>query len=324
MELRQLRYFISVADELHFRRAADRLHIAQPALSKQISSLERDLGVRLLERTRREVRLTEAGEIFLEEARQVLAQAEQATERVRGASRGETGVLEIGFIAPAIYEVLPRVFRRYCVRYPNVRLALHELNNHVAIQEVLAGRLHAAFVRLPIEDKGLRCDTVLDEPVVLALPDNHRLTEYREVALTDVADEAFVMIPRSQEPALYDYYIALCLNAGFSPKVVHEVDRTQVAIGLVAGRAGLAFVPASATRMPCPGVVYRHLAEPAPRFRLGAVWSGEDTSHVLASFIEARPWRDGDPDGEEPLSPELLVAAAPPGTEECRCRTDRI
>lgn len=304
MELRHLRYFVAVADELHFRRAADRINIVQPALSKQIALLEKELGVRLFERTNRQVRLTEAGAVFLDEARQVLAQAEQASERARGAGRGETGVLGIGFIAPAIYTVLPRVLRRYRSRYPNVRLTLHEMTNRSALQEVLGGRLHVAFVRLPIEDDGLRQAVVLDEPVMLALPDTHPLTEQDEVRLGEVTEEPFVMIPRSREPELYDYYIALCLDAGFSPRVVHEVDRTQVAVGLVAGRAGVAFVPACSTTAPCPGVAYRPLTDPAPRLRMAAVWRPDEGSQVLAGFIAARPWDGGHgPDDHEATAP---------------------
>ncbi|MGH3328771.1 MAG: LysR substrate-binding domain-containing protein [Streptomycetales bacterium] len=289
MELRHLRYFLAVAQELHFGRAAEQLHIVQPALSKQIAALEREVGVRLLERTKRSVRLTQAGAVFLGEARQVLAHANLAAEHARAAGRGERGVLVIGFIPPALNSVLPPALRAHRLRYPDVRLVLRESPNRVAVDGVLSSQLHLAFVRLPIEDTALCCETVLEEPVMLAVPDDHELADLEEIPLAALADEAFVMIPRSQEQVLHDYYIALCLQAGFSPRIVHEVNHLLVAVGLVAGGVGVAFVPASTQSVLRPGVVYRPLREPTPMFRLGAVWQPEPNP-VVSAFLQTRPW----------------------------------
>jgi DNA-binding transcriptional LysR family regulator len=289
VELRHLRYFRAVAEELHFGRAAEHLHIVQPALSKQIAALEKELGVRLLERTKRRVELTDAGRAFLEDARNVLAQADLAADRARSAGRGERGVLVVGFIPPALNSVLPPALNRYRYEHPSVRLVLRELTNRAAIDGVLSGRIHISFVRVPFDDHGLCCEPVYEEPVVLALPSDHPLATLEAVPLTALRDEAFVMIPRAQEPELHDYYIALCQEAGFSPQIVHEVSATLVGVGLVASGVGVAFVPYSTRVMARTGVVYRPLRDPTPRFRMAAVWRRE-VDPLLKSFLGTRPW----------------------------------
>lgn len=292
MELRHLRYFVAVAEELHFGRAAQRLHIVQPALSKQVAALEKELGVELLERTKRRVRLTEAGAVFLEEARQLLAHTDLAAQRVRSVASGESGVLSIGFIPPALNSVVPVALRAFRQRCPDVRLVLRESSNQVAVDGVLNNELHVAFVRLPIGTSILRCETVLEEPVVLVVPDGHPLACREEVPLAAVADDAFVVIPRAQEPILYDYNVALCLEAGFSPRIMHEVNHTLVAVGLVAGGVGVALVPASTQRVARPGVRYLRIQRPAARFQLGLVWQPEPAP-VVAAFLGTRPWPVG-------------------------------
>ena len=289
MELRHLRYFAAVAEELHFGRAAARLHIVQPALSKQISLLEAELGVRLLRRNRRRVELTEAGRAFLADARRVLAQADLAVAHAAAAARGESGVLVVGFIPPALNSVLPAVLSRYRDRCPGVRLVLRESTNRTALEGVLAERIHIAFVRVPYGDCGLPGEVVHDEPVAVALPAGHPLAGREVVPLAALRDEDFVMIPRLQEPELHEYYLARCADAGFSPRMVHEASTTLVAVGLVASGAGVAFVPASTAVMARGGVAYRPLGSPAPRLRLAAVWQ-RDPGPVLQSLLELRPW----------------------------------
>jgi DNA-binding transcriptional LysR family regulator len=289
VELRHLRYFLAVAEELHFGRAAEHLHIVQPALSKQIAALEKELGVRLLERTKRRVELTEAGRAFLADARNVLAQADLAADRARSAGRGERGVLAVGFIPPALNSVLPPALNRYRHEHPDVRLVLRELPNRAAIDGVLADRIHISFVRVPFDEHGLCCEPVYEEPVVVALPSDHPLAALEAVPLAALCDEAFVLIPRSQEPELHDYYIALCQEAGFSPHLVHEVSSTLVGVGLVASGVGVAFVPSSTRVMSRVGVTYRPLRDPTPRFRLAAIWR-QDAGPLLKSFLGTRPW----------------------------------
>jgi DNA-binding transcriptional LysR family regulator len=313
MELRHLRYFVAVAEELHFGRAALRLHIVQPALSKQIASLEHELGVQLFQRTKRHVGLTEAGEVLLEDARQILAQADGAVMRANQASRGEIGSLTIGFIAPVLWELLPRVLRRYRARYPEVRLFLKDLHNSESVDGVLSKQLDLAFVRLPIGPRPeLACMTVHEEPVILAVPDNHPFAARGRVSLADLADEPIIMIPRSQEPVLFDYYTSLCADAGFSPSVVHEVNRTPVAVGLVAGGLGLAFVPSSARHVAHSGVSYVPLVETHPRLSVGMIWRTGPPPPLLRSFLSLKPWlRDGP---GPPAPPAPATRAEPPAS----------
>ncbi len=291
MELRHLRYFVAVAEELHFRRASLRLHVVQPALSKQIAALERELGVILFERTKRNVTLTDAGSTLLHDARALLASAEQTVLRTRLAASGELGLLNIAFIPPILYERLPAVVRAYRERFPEARVNLRELGNRLCIDAVLSGESHLGFVRLPHgEPSELGCIEVLDEPIMLAIPSDHPLAERDVVAVSDLRDESIILIPRQREPELHDFYLSLCAAAGFSARLIHEADRTHVAMGLVAAGLGIGFVSASASRVSYPRVVYRALAEPAPRMRIGMVWRLDDQAPVLRTFLTVRPW----------------------------------
>lgn len=306
MELRHLRYFVAVAEELHFGRAAERLFIVQPALSKQISVLEKELGVTLFERSKRHVQITPAGEALLQDARQMLAQAEGAVQRAKQASTGQAGVLRIGFIAPALYELLPRALRAFRAACPDVHLVLEELHNRESLDGVLNRGLHLAVVRLPVPARdGLLVVPVSEEPVVVAMSADNPLALLPEVGLSDLQHENIILIARALEPELYDRYISACLTAGFSPRVAHEVDRTHVAVGLVASGLGVCFVPASAMLMAHPHVAYRPLAAPNPGITLGVVWARGEVPPVLRTFLALRPW--------EATSPPSLPADGWPG-----------
>ena len=291
MELRHLRYFVSVAEELHFRRAAEKLHIVQPALSKQISALEKELGVQLLERDRRHVTLTEAGQVFLEEALEVLAQADGAVNRARAVSRGEVGRLNIGFIQPALADLLPRTLRVYRQHYPGVKLTIGESTSRTTIERIASRSMHFAFTRLPIEPRPDLCAEVIsEEPVLLVVPQGHRLAARGSVTIADLAEEDLILIDRKVEPELHDYYVAACNTAGFSPRVAHEVNSTWVAIGLAAGGLGIAFAPASARLAAQHGVAYRPIAGDPPRLTMGAMWHSGPRPTVLDNFLRLRPW----------------------------------
>ncbi|MGZ4505620.1 MAG: LysR substrate-binding domain-containing protein [Blastococcus sp.] len=293
MELRHLRYFVAVAEELHFGRAAERLYIVQPALSKQIAALEKELGVELFFRTKRHVAMTPAGASLLEDARQVLAQAEGAKLRARLASQGEVGLLEIGFVVPVLYDLLPHMLRVFRASFPDVRLSLHELHSREIVNGLASRDLHIGFSRIPIPHGGesLRVLPLVDEPVLVAMPDRHPLAARGSVALADLADEDLVMITRTEEPELYDAHVSACAAAGFSPKVAHQVDRTHVAVGLVAGGLGMCFVPSSAQLTAHPGVAYRPLTAPSPRLTFGAIWNADAVAPVLHNFLALQPWR---------------------------------
>ncbi|MGY5885939.1 LysR substrate-binding domain-containing protein [Modestobacter lacusdianchii] len=291
MELRHLRYFVSVAEELHFRKAAEKLHIVQPALSKQISALEKELGVQLLERDRRHVTLTEAGRVFLEEALEVLAQADGAMARARAVSRGEVGRLNIGFIQPALADLLPRSLRVFRQHYPGVLLTLSEATSRMAVERISSRNMHFAFTRLPIDPRpDLSTEVLSEESVLLVVPRDHRLVEQGSVRLSDLAGEDVILIDRKVEPELHDYYVALCNDAGFSPRVAHEVNSTWVAIGLAAGGLGVAFAPSSARLAAQHGVAYLPIEGEAPRLTMGAMWHAGPRPTVLDNFLRLRPW----------------------------------
>jgi DNA-binding transcriptional LysR family regulator len=314
MELRHLRYFVAVAEELHFGRAAERLFIVQPALSKQIASLEKELGVALFLRTKRHVEMTSAGASLLEDARQVLAQAEGAKLRAQLASRGEVGLLEVGFVAPVLYDLLPHMLRAFRAQFPEVRLSLHELHSREVVNGLLSRDLHIGFSRLPVgAAEGLRVLPLVEESIVVAMPQGHPLAAQESVALAELADEDLILITRAQEPELYDSYVTACAAAGFHPRVAHEVDRTHVAVGLVAGGLGVCFVPSSALLVGHPGVAYRPLTAPSPRITFGAIWPAGPVAPVLQNFLSLRPWAgvrgevDPDPaDTTPPLDPGSL------------------
>ena len=286
MELRHLRYFVAVAEELHFTHAAEKLHIVQPALSKQIAALEEELGVKLFHRTKRRVELTEPGVIFLEESRQVLKKMEQAMGRVKSAASGQLGRLEIGFIGPATYSLLPRVLKTYRQRFPEVELELHEWTTTMQALKLHEKALQVGLIRLPLHDDRLVLETILREPVIVALPIDYPLAYREKIPLKMLADEPFIMLPRHREPGLYDRYISLCRQANFSPKVVQESHRIQTMISLVASGMGVAFVPASTQKLQRPEVVYRHLEDCSPMLEVAVARRREEPSPALRRFLD--------------------------------------
>lgn len=286
VELSHIRYFVAAAEELHFGRAARRLHVTQPSLSKRVAGLERELGVRLFHRTRREVRLTEAGEIFLEGARRVLEDALRAAEEARKAGRGELGRLEIGFFSPAIYGVLPEILKEYHERFPEVRVTLHEWTSSVQLERMREGKIEIGFMRAPVEEAGFVTEHVFVEPVVAALPEGHPQARREVVSPRELADEPFIMVPRSKEPNSFDRYVSICQRAGFSPKITQEVFEIHAIVGLVATGMGVAFVQGSVANLKRPGVVYRPLDDPEARIGTAIVRRSSRPSPVLRTFLE--------------------------------------
>ena len=292
MELRQLRYFVVLAEELHFGRAARRLFIVQPALSKQIASLEKELGTELFVRTKRYVEMTPAGRALLADARQILAQIDGVSTRAQLASRGEVGVLDIGFIVPVLYDLLPYMLRRFRAAYPAVELSLRELHTRDVVNRVLSRDLHIGFTRLPVGggETLLHVRPLVEEPLLVAMPEDHPVATKESVALADLATENFILITRSAEPELHDAHVATCAAAGFTPRVAHQVDRTTVAVGLVASGLGVCFVPEALRLAAHPGVAYRPLESPRRSITIGAIWNPASTDPVLRKFLDIQPW----------------------------------
>lgn len=285
MELRHLHYFIAVAEELHFSRAAERLHISQPPLSQQIRALEDELGVKLFERTKRHVQLTEAGKVFLERSYLVLAQLEQAIEVTQRIGRGEVGRLAIGFVDSAMYTVLPEILRIFRERFPAVELRLHELTTQEQIHALHQNQIDLGVVRSAIIEPGLSTECVLQESLVLALPQTHPLAAQVKVSLSVLADESFILFPAKLGPVFYEQIIQICQQAGFRPKVVQEAVQMQTIVGLVAAGMGIAFVPASMQNFHRSGVIYRPLQEQTPQSGLYLAWRQHDSSPVIRAFL---------------------------------------
>lgn len=285
MELRHLRYFIAVAEELHFSRAAARLRMAQPPLSQQIRQLEGELGVVLLHRTKRHVELTTAGEAFLEEARRVLAQTERAMRAARRAAHGETGHLSIGFVPSADLDVLPRVLRVWNARSPHVEIELHPLLPAAQIEALRDDHIQVGFVRLPVDEHGLVVEPIQREPLLAVLPRGHRLAHEARVRLADLARDTMILFPRDVAPGYYDVFISACRHAGFTPRLLHP-GSLQTNLALVSAGLGVTLMPAAIRNLRRAGVVYRALAPPVPQVELAVAYRRECRSAVLPAFLQ--------------------------------------
>ncbi|MBG6502202.1 LysR family transcriptional regulator [Pseudomonas aeruginosa] len=272
MELRHLRYFIAVAEELHFGRAAERLGISQPPLSQQIQALEEEIGARLFERTNRRVELTDAGRLFLDESRQVLAQVDKAVLLARRAHLGELGELKIGFTSSAPFtSTIPSSIHAFRKAYPDVHLDLQEMSSRQVLKALLEESLQVGVIRPLALPDAVHWVELFREPLVAVLRADHPLAAGSEdgLAIAALAEEPFVFFPRSYGPGLYDQVIALTRQAGFSPRIAQEASEAMTILGLVSAGLGESILPASFRRTRVDGVVYRTLREPeAPT----AVW----------------------------------------------------
>lgn len=290
MELRHLRYFVAVAEELHFGRAAARLHIAQPPLSRQVRDLEQELGAELFSRVKGRVTLTHAGRAFLVEARRTLAQAERARLVAQRAAQGEIGRLRVGFVEAATYSgLLPDVLELVRTQLPNVGLELFELSSLQQTEALRDGRVDVGLLHsLPYDAvEWLGMERLTSDAMVVALPREHRLARRSEVPLQALAGEPFLMLRRPDGPGLHDRIIAACQTAGFSPSVAQQAGQLQTLVGLVAAGAGVALVPGVLDALRRPGVVYRPLTGLEVDMGTWAVWRLADESPVRARFLDA-------------------------------------
>ena len=289
MELRRLRYFIAVAEELSFSRAAQRLRMSQPPLSNQIKQLEEELGVLLFDRTSRGVRMTGAGELLLEEARRIFVQVDQTVRVVQRVGYGEVGRLTLGFVPSSSNETLPPILQRLGDRFPGIELFLREMRPDLIVRQLHDKQIDAGFLYLPLEDTSLHIERVAREPLVLALPETHALAAEPRVDLQAVKKEPFILPMRYQiMPGLYGQVTEACRQAGFVPNAVQkDVWLMQTIVGLVAGGIGVALVPASLRNLRRKGVVYKSVHGLSPTVELGMIWRGDDRGRVLNSFLQA-------------------------------------
>ena len=285
MELRQLRYFVTVAQELHFGKAAERLQITQPALSKQIRVLETELEIQLFIRTKRSVNLTKAGEVFFAQAQQLLQQAEEAIQLAKRTALGEVGRLTIGFTATATYTVLPELIRDFRSRYPQVEVEMLQLCTEEQVAALNRGEIDLGFLHPPIDARGLEIYPILSEDFILVLPPQHRLIDKQSLFLKDLAAESFLLHPRQEGPFLYDGFLKLCRQAGFEPQIVKEVNSHQTRICLVAAGMGITFIPAGLQTSISNDLVYKPMEDLPIKLEFAAAWRSLATMPVLQEFL---------------------------------------
>lgn len=286
LELRHLRYYVAVAEELHFGRAAGRLHMAQPPLSQQIKQLEQTLGTTLLERSTRKVELTAAGEAFLDRARGVLSQIDSAVEETRTIAAGLGGHVSIGFTGSASYDVIPALTRILREEAPELRLDLKgELLTPDQVDGLLEHSLDIGFLRPPVRRAGLSVRIVRSEPLVAVLPESHRLAARDDVRLADLREETFITYPAQHKSVVYEAVIDACESAGYLPAHRIEVAETSTLVSFVAAGLGVALVPASVRHLTVTGATYRSVAPTTREVTLAVATRRGDTSPQVARVL---------------------------------------
>jgi DNA-binding transcriptional LysR family regulator len=288
MELRHLRYFSAVAQHLNYSEASRRLHVAQPAISQTILDLEEEIGAKLFLRSNRNVQLTAAGAVLLEEVQSILKRADEAKRAAQRAARGEVGVLRIGFIAPATAPILPPLLQAYRDRYPDVELQLQHMNPDAQVAAFDDGKLDLGFSRplLPEQSPYFEEEMIYSDYLVTVLPPKHPLAKERKIQLQKLAPEPFVLFHRIGAPVLFDEVVGMCRQAGFSPKIRHETDLMTTVFLLVEGGLGVSLVPSCARGLEQQKTVRRPLTVRSNPLCLCAIWPRGSQSPTLEAFLQ--------------------------------------
>lgn len=291
IETRQLLYFTALANHLHFTRAADALHISQSYLSREVRRLENELGVGLFARTSRQVALTQAGLSFLQQARSLLAGLDDAVTTVKAIHDGERGIVRVAFVGSITYSWLPAIIRTYRDRYPGVAIKIRsEMDTVAQIQALLMNEIDIGLLRPPVDNANLMTQQVSEEPLIVALPSVHALSDRGEIPLELLAEEEFITYSSSLGTSTRKAVIAACLDCNFHPRIHQTVSETHTLVSLVSAGIGVALVPASTEQFKVDGVVYRQLAEPRKTIRLAMAWRRSDENvrllQNLASVVE--------------------------------------
>jgi DNA-binding transcriptional LysR family regulator len=285
MELTHLRYFVAVAESLHFSQAAAKLRIAQPSLTYQIQRLEQELQTQLLRRTKRRVELTDAGRKFLDDARDLLARADRAALVARRTGLGEAGRLRIGVGYCMDHIGVSQAVSSFNKRYEAIRVELQTMAVPLQFAALHDDRLDVGFVRPPITDPSLAGETLTEEPMLVALPPNHRLARKSTVSLSAFAKDPFILPPQTAVPVYHDLVLKACRNAGFVPNAPHEADHLHLLLGMVAAGSGVALVPASARRMRHFRLAFASLHPAPPSLQVAVAWRKHDTSSMVSEFL---------------------------------------
>ncbi len=285
-EMRLLRYFVAVAEERHFGRAAERLHMAQPPLSQQIRNLERQLGVELIDRTRRPIELTDAGRAVFTEAQLCIVHGQRAFAAARRAATGRLGYLRIGALEGAVDGVLSYVMRAHRRESPDVKLELEELSTTDQIRQLIEHRLDIGFLRGPVDEPTLSVETLIEDPLAAVMCDDHPLLKHHRIAPPLLADEPIILWARSAAQATYADVVELFRQYNIRPPIADEIARIQTILALVASGAGIALLPTSFINLNRHGVQFRPLCEPLPYRPLALAWRAGNQSPSLGCFID--------------------------------------
>jgi DNA-binding transcriptional LysR family regulator len=286
MEFRQLKYFVTVAEELHFGRAAQILHLSQPALSKQIQALEDSLDVHLFERTKHWVRLTIAGQTFLDTAYRILHEIEEGIQMTQQIASGQSGQVKVGFTEATLFNLAPELLRHYQQHYPQVKLILTSGGTEAQVEALRMHQIDVGLVYLPIREPSLALYPLFEEAYTVALPASHRLARQKQVAIESLANEPLIFYPRSLAPVLFANFINACEQSGFVPNIVQEAELAQTRLGLVAAGAGISFVLSSMQNLSAKGVVYRPFIERFLVLKLALAWRKDESSPVVHECIK--------------------------------------
>lgn len=285
VELKHLTSFVAVASHLSFVRAANQLHISQPALTGQIQKLEEELGVQLFERNRRVVKLTDVGKIFLTDAQSILLRTRQAAERAQKAARGEIGRLRVGFVSSAALAIVPDIVIEFRKQNPGVTLDLINLRTVSQVKGILARTIDVGFLRLPLSDKQLKITVIHREQFVVVLPKGHQLAKVNQLGIAQLRSEPFIAYGRRWAPGFFDSVVQMCTREGFSPNIVQETGEMYTAIAIVAAGGGIAILPQSVVLAQSNKVIVKPLPESAGISEIAiATRTGSDSS-LLHSFV---------------------------------------
>ncbi|MCD7034146.1 LysR family transcriptional regulator [Metabacillus sp. GX 13764] len=284
MDLRQMRYFIMVAEELNFSRAAERLNMAQPPLSQEIRKLEEEIGVLLFHRTKRKVELSEAGKVFLKEARKTLLQFQQAVKAAQLAGDGKLGNLTVGFVDSS--NLVVALIKEFREQFPRIHLTLKEMTTEQQVLALAEKQIQIGFVRSAENQDFLQSEVISEESLLLVLPENHPLCEKESIPMKMLAGEPFILFPRHLGNHFYDLIISYFREYGISLNVVQEAIQMHTILNLVKTGIGLSIVPSTLADTPVSGVVFKEIQEPAPPIHLHAAWRRDEDSPVVLRFLE--------------------------------------
>ena len=308
LETRHLRYFVAVAEELSFSKAATRLHMSQPPLSQQIKALEESLGVQLLDRSRREIHLTQAGEILLNESRRILASLSTAIGTTIRAASIDAGRVRIGFVTSALFHVLPTILTRISTLFPAIEISVYDMSSRDQVEAILQERLDVGVIHSSPAVAGLNKVPIFSEPFILALPMGHELEHAHSVSATQLEKYPLIGFSREYSPSLHDAQMACCLAKGFRPTLLHHARTPFSVFQMIRLGLGISLVPKLYSRSIFPGVVFKSLDDSAGHLHLYTVWKENVTSEIVTKVIAgimSEPLPDLDAEPLKPLTIQI-------------------